>query len=127
MSDVEARGSTLTKVIIRYSLSLVTVAVALLLRQALVQYLDAELPAFLFFYPSVMVVSLLGGLGPGLLATVFASLLADYWIFKPIGHFAIASPADSIALALFFGMGIFMSVVAKRQRTYHRRIEALKS
>jgi PAS domain S-box-containing protein len=126
MADVEATGSTLNKVIIRYALSLVAVAVAFLLRQALVQYIGAALPAFIFFYPVVMVVSLLGGLGPGLLATAFASLLADYWIFEPVGHFAIENPWDAIALAVFFGMGIFMSVVAERYRVYQRRAEAIK-
>ena len=75
-----------------------------------------ELPAYILFYPTVMAVALLAGLGPGILATVAAGFVAAYWILPPIGEFAIASPADRLGLAIFAGMGVFMSVVAELYR-----------
>jgi PAS domain S-box-containing protein len=126
MSDVEAEESTLSRGVVRYSISLLAVIVAFLLRRALAQYLGLELPAFIFFYPTVMIVALLAGLGAGLTATVFASLLADYWIFQPIGHFEIADKSDAIAMIVFCAMGIFLSVVAERFRAYQRQIVAME-
>jgi PAS domain S-box-containing protein len=104
----------------------VAIVVSFLVRSALEQYLGANLPAFLLFYPTVMAAAMLAGLWPGLLATALASLLADYWIFKPVGHFAIANTSDAFALALFFAMGVSISIVAERLRRYQRRIAVIQ-
>ena len=100
----------------RYSLSLGAVPLAFLVYQALDGLVVGELPPFITFYPAVMIVALLAGLGPGLAATVLASLCADYWILAPVRDFAIASPRDAVSLVLFTGMGVFMSVVAEMYR-----------
>ncbi len=100
----------------RYGLALLTVAAAFGLRAVLIAWIGAELPAYILFYPTVMAVALLAGLGPGILATVAAGFVAAYWILPPIGEFAIASPADRLGLAIFAGMGVFMSVVAELYR-----------
>src|SRR5664279_609912 len=105
---------------VRFFIAPLIVVPAFLLRQSMVQYLGAELPLFITFYPAVMVVALLVGFWPGLLATVLASLMAGYWILPPRGQFAIASTSDAIALAFFSGMGAFMSLVAER---YRRNLE----
>lgn len=67
-----------------------------------------ELPPYIFFYPALMIAALLGGLGPGLLATGLAALLG--WLILPLEHDRTLH-AD-VNLALFFGMGVFVSVVA---------------
>src|ERR1039457_7212421 len=63
-----------------------------------------------------MVAALLCGFGPGLLATLAAALVADYWLLEPIGQFGIANPIQAVDLAFFAGMGVFMSVVAELYR-----------
>jgi len=63
-----------------------------------------------------MAVALLAGLGPGLLATVSAGLIAGYWILSPVGRFAINSPLTAWGWRFFVGMGLFMSVVAELYR-----------
>jgi PAS domain S-box-containing protein len=100
----------------RYGLAILTVLAAFGLRAVLNAWVGAELPAFILFYPAVMAVALLAGLGPGLLATVSAGLVAWYWILPPVGKFAIDSPVDRLTLAIFAGMGAFMSVVADLYR-----------
>ena len=102
------------------------VVAALFLRQAMERYFGIELPPFITFYPAIMIVALLAGFWPGLLATVLASLVVDYWIFPPRGNFAIASTQDAIALIFFSGMGVFMSLVAEGYRRNQRRIAAYK-
>ena len=123
---LKAEKRMLDRLYVRVTISAVAVIAAFLLRQSMVRYLGMELPPFITFYPIIMVVALLVGFWPGLLATGLASLLADYWIFPPRGHFAIASSSNVVGLAFFAGMGVFMSLVAEGYRRNQRRITAYK-
>jgi len=105
-----------SQLIRRYSLSLGAILLAFLAYHGLDGLVQGELPPFITFYPSVMIVALLAGIGPGLAATALAALCADYWILMPRGEFGVASPRDAVSLALFTGMGVFMSAVAEMYR-----------
>jgi PAS domain S-box-containing protein len=107
----------------RYGLALLLVALALLTRWALV-WAVGELPPYLTFFPAVMLVAILAGLGPGLFATVLAALAADYYCLRPYGSFAIANFADAAGMGLFVGMGAFMSGVAELYRRSRQRVAA---
>ena len=100
----------------RYALAIVAVAAGYALRVGLEAWVGPGLPTFVTFYPAVMVAALLGGIGPGLLATVVTALITDIWIMPPIGQLAIASPVDRLAMALFCAMGLFMTAVARLYR-----------
>jgi len=102
--------------IIRYAAAVGAVATAFLVYEALSQLVGGQLPTYITFYPTVMSVALLAGLGPGLLATATAALIADYFLLYPIGQFAVMNLRDAVSLALFTGMGVFMSVVAELYR-----------
>ncbi|MGC9986495.1 MAG: ATP-binding protein [Polyangia bacterium] len=101
---------------LRYGLAVGAVAGALWLRVLLAEWVGAGLPTYLTFYPAIMVVGLLAGIGPGLLATALADGAVDYWILPPIGQFTIASPVDRLGLVIFTSMGVFMSLVAEFYR-----------
>jgi PAS domain S-box-containing protein len=101
--------------ILRYGLAFVAVAATFGLRVVLTTWVGPGLPTYITFYPAVMVAALLGGLGPGLLATALTGLVTAYWILPPEG-FAIASPVERLGVVLFSGMGLFMSVVAELYR-----------
>lgn len=73
-----------------------------------------------------MAVTLLGGFGPGVLATAVAALIADYCFLPPVGSFAIVSPCQAVALALFVGMGIAISLVAETSRRNQQHVAAYK-
>jgi PAS domain S-box-containing protein len=100
---------------LRYGLAFVAVAATFGLRVVLTTWVGPGLPTYITFYPAVMVAALLGGFGPGLLATALAGLLVAYWILPPEG-FAIASPVERLGVVLFSGMGLFMSAVAELYR-----------
>ena len=95
----------------RYGFAVVAVGIACLLRVALGDALGAKL-AYVTFYPAIMVAALLGGIGPGVLATALSALYAAIWVLPPVGFLAISSTADAIGLATFGCMGFFMSMVA---------------
>src|ERR1035441_8386312 len=102
--------------LLRYGSALAAVGAGLMLRLALTAWVGPGLPTYITFYPVVMVVALLAGLGPGLVATLAAALVADYWLLGPITQFGVANLTDAVGLGLFFGMGIFMSLVAEHSR-----------
>ena len=98
-----------------YASAVVIVAVAAVLRWRLVDSFG-PLPTFLTFYPAVLLVASIGGGGPGILATVLSALAADYWFIPPYGSFRVEAPNDVLALGIFTGTGLFLSVLAERLR-----------
>jgi PAS domain S-box-containing protein len=107
-----------------YVLALVAVAAGFFLRQALTGLVGPGLATYITFYPAVMVAALLGGLGPGLVATAVTALVVDYWILPPKGLFRFESAVDIAGQALFSGMGVFMSVVAELYRRGRQKAAA---
>ena len=69
----------------RYALAVAAVVLGILLRYELYLWVGPGLPTYITFYPFVMLVALLGGLGPGLFATVLVVIVADYWLILPYG------------------------------------------
>jgi len=107
--------------ILRYGLAVGAPAAAMILRQVLEVWVGHGLPPYITFYPIIMVVALLGGLGPVLLATVFSDVIVAYWILPPVGQFAITSPVDRLGLVIFSGMGLFMGVVSIIYQRYRNK------
>jgi PAS domain S-box-containing protein len=103
---------------LRYGLAVLTVAAALGVRLALEDWIGPGLPTYVTLYPAIMLTAVLGGMAPGILATVLASLVSGYWILPPVGHFSIASPVDRLGLLIFSGMGLFMSQIAELYRRH---------
>ncbi|NLG44686.1 MAG: PAS domain S-box protein, partial [Phycisphaerae bacterium] len=84
--------------------------------QLAMQRLPGEPPPYIAFYPALMIAALQGGLGPGLLATGVAALLAG-WLILPVA-------GGAVSLALFSGVGLFICIVAELYR--RRRDRALR-
>jgi PAS domain S-box-containing protein len=101
----------------RYGSAVVAVALALLLRKLVTHRVGEDLPTYITFYPAVMLVAVFAGLGPGLAATVLASVAVDYFILQPQHSLHIHRAVDIVGLVMFVGMGVFISVVA---HLYHR-------
>jgi signal transduction histidine kinase len=122
----------LKRLLIRCGLAVGMVAVAFLLRWVLTTYVGPGWPVYITFYPAVMLVATVAGFWPGVVATAVAALVVDYWVLPPIGSFGIASFTDAVGLALFSGMGVFMSLVAEfyrraRQQAQERSLELTKA
>jgi PAS domain S-box-containing protein len=58
----------------------------------------------------------------GILGTALSALVVDYLLLAPIGHFAIDSTSDIVAMAIFCISGVSISFVTE---LYHRRGEKL--
>jgi signal transduction histidine kinase/ABC-type amino acid transport substrate-binding protein len=100
----------------RYALAVVAVVVGFTARDGLEELVGPGLPRYITFFPAVIVVALLGGIGPGLLATGLAAIAAMIWTLAPLEEWGIASPVDRLGLALFCCLGFFMTAVAELYR-----------
>jgi PAS domain S-box-containing protein len=67
---------------------------------------------FAFYFAATAATALAGGVGPGLLATLLASLCARYLFLEPVYSFAVYSPLDALRVALFIIEGIALSLLA---------------
>ena len=121
------------RLIARYAMAVVLVSASFLLRFVLVQHFGEQLPPFIkqlppfiICYPIVMLVALLAGLGPGLLATALGVLGTAFFIMSPNGSFAVANSFQAVALVLFAGTGVFMSLVAARYRQSQQLVTAYR-
>jgi PAS domain S-box-containing protein len=117
--------SRLDQPFVRFTVTMVTIIAAFLLRQVLVLRTGLDLPPFITLYPAIAVVALFFGLWPGLLATALAALLVDFWVFPPIGTLAIKNPSQAVTLAFFFATGVFISVVTEGYRRFQRRSQEI--
>ena len=95
--------------------AVILVAVASLLRWRLMESFGS-FPTYILFYPAILLAAIIGGGGPGILATVLTALAADYWFIPPFESFGIAAPNDMMALGIFTGSGLFLSILAERLR-----------
>ena len=87
----------------------------------------AERPLlYLFMFP-IVVCAMLGGLVPGIVATMTAALLADYFMVPRIGSFIVERAADAVQLGMLLLNGILISGLAglleraRRRDTAHGR------
>ena len=111
-----------------YVSGIVLTSLAALLRWALPGVLSAT--PFLAFYPAVVAAAMLGGFGPGMVATVASTVCYMLW-FAPDPVAADLHPAaEWMRIAIFAGGGAGVSLLARRQRqaqeAEHRRAEELR-
>jgi signal transduction histidine kinase/ActR/RegA family two-component response regulator len=56
---------------------------------------------FLTFFAAVLITSLFGGIGPGMMAALLSGLLAQFFLIEPVNTFALLWPSGWIAMAFF--------------------------
>jgi two-component system, NtrC family, sensor kinase len=107
-----------------YAIAVAAAVLATALRMGLAGYVVAP---FILAYPAVMLAATVGGLGPGILATLLAAGMAWYWLLPPSGRYQAPSLQDGVGLLLFTLMGVFMSVVAELYHRSRRRVGELEA
>lgn len=76
---------------------------------------------FLIFLPFVIVASWYGGFLPGLVATIVATIVGDYFFLNPLYAFTIAETNDAIRLLLFTTVGLLIGMI--NQTFYNQKAE----
>src|SRR5215211_8875729 len=126
-AEGEANSVSYLSLPLRYCLAVASIVVALgfhLLLDSLFIH-SAFLPLILgvvMLCASVMLSAWYGGLGPGLLATALAALIADYHFVQPIHSFSGLS-TKATPLVAFVLQGMFISSLVVALRIANSRVE----
>jgi two-component system sensor histidine kinase/response regulator len=70
---------------------------------------------------AVILSSLLGGFGPGILSTVLGAILGRYFFFEPLGKFSLSSVDQEINFCIYTALGILVSALNEALREAERR------
>jgi len=98
----------------RYGVAAVSTLLVAVLTLLLQPYLRHGV--MVIFFASVMISAWVGGLGPGLLASVLSMLATRYLFFPPIYSFEVYSSDDSAQLVVFFIVTILISSLTHTQK-----------
>ena len=104
----------------RYAVPLLAVALASLLRGALVPVLGEGVP-FILYFPTVVVCAWFGGLWPGLLSAVLGGFVAWYVFIPPHYSIGFHDPTAPAQLIVFLVASTLISLLADRLHRSMRR------
>ncbi|MEW6493233.1 MAG: PAS domain S-box protein [Cyanobacteriota bacterium] len=93
---------------LRYGIAVLAVAIAISLKLLLDPLLEVESP-FLLFFAAVMVSTVYGGRGAGVLATMLAAFISDYLFLSPIYSLFDQDLGQNVRLLLFVLEGLLIS------------------
>ncbi|APR85983.1 Chemotaxis protein methyltransferase CheR [Minicystis rosea] len=104
---------------IAYAAALASTGAMYLVRAGLGDVLKTRAPFIMFFF-SITISARIGGLGPGLLATVLSTAIGWRAFLAPSRTSVSQVPSDAVVMALYIGIGVTISLVCERM---HRAIE----
>src|SRR5215468_3165929 len=105
-----------------YALALVAVGVATALRVALDPYVVGA--QFITFFPAIVITTVIGGFGAGLLCAVLSTAAADFFVLSPRWSFSVDDPANVADLLLFGPLASYLVIVIARMRFAIEREQA---
>ena len=106
----------------RYGVAPPAVAATTLIRYALGKHFGFE-PPIVLFYPAVMLVALVGGFWPGVLAILLSAASVDYFFLPPQFSFRISRTGDLIMLPLFGALAVGISALAELTRRRNQQLQ----
>ncbi len=116
------RGRDLNDYVRRYGGAVAITIAALLLRLLLSPVLRENSP-FLLFWPAIVVSALVGGVGPGLVATLLGTLFSVFYLLPPLGSFGLVGRQDQIGIVLFVSESVLMVLLTNALCEARRRAE----
>ncbi len=102
----------------RYGMAVALVAVSCVLRWTLPEVLTGT---YLPFYPAVAAAAMLGGFGPGMLATILSLVSSDILFDNTPGHLDLGDPLSLSRGAMFVFGAMVASLTAQWLRSQHIR------
>ena len=105
----------------RYGFAFAAVCIAIAAQKALEATIGFP-HSFLLFYPSILIVSLLTGFAPGVMATCLFAMGAEYFYLRPGSPFS-SDETEKFGLILFVLVGITISWLADSLRRRANRLQ----
>ena len=110
------------QIFLKYAVAILAVIACLELRLLLTPFLGVNVPFITFFF-AVMVAAWYGGFGPGILAALVSTVVADHFFIAPVGSFSFNS-ANVVALSIFVLEAIGISLLSE---ALHRAKQAAEA
>lgn len=107
--------ANIAKTSVNYGEAVLWVAVAALCRWAIGKWVG-QVPPFITFYPAVMAAAIVGGAGPGVLASILSALAADFFFMEPVGQLGPVTLKYAVQILLFLFINIGISIAGGRLR-----------
>ncbi|MBG1245001.1 PAS domain S-box protein [Nostoc sp. NZL] len=108
--------------LLRYSVTVLIVATALVVMLILDPWLSMSGTPFLLFFSAVMVSAWYGGLKSGLLATGLSALLSNYFFLPPAYELSF-DLSNFVRIGLFALQGLLFSVLCEALKTAKKRAD----
>ena len=108
--------------LVRYSITVLIVALALVLMLMLDPWLSMSGTPFLLFFSAVIVSAWYGGLKSGLLATSLSALLSNYFFLPPVFELSF-DRSNSVRIGLFALQGLLFSILCEALKTAKKRAD----
>ena len=103
-----------------YAVAVVAVAVALGGSLLLGPFLGRTI--FILFWPAVLTVAVVAGLGPALLASALSVVVVDFVLIEPRFTFLVRDTSDLAPFGIFLLASTLVSTLAERQRKAERLV-----
>ena len=110
--------------ILRYVGAIIIVLIAFWLYFVMTDVFGPGLPTYILFYPAIILIAIMAGFRPGVLATIISVFLAVIWILPPQGQIAIDSVVNEVGAVLFTTFGIAISGVSELYRRNRKKAAA---
>jgi PAS domain S-box-containing protein len=110
------------RIVFEYGMAIVLVALMMPIK-AITDRVFGGGPPLILFFSAVMVASWIGGLGPGLLATVLSSLACMWFYFEPVGSLMVHSMNDAFRLGVFIIEATVLSALMHSLHRARQRVE----
>jgi len=108
-----------------YAFAIVAVGVATALRMVLDPYVAGV--QFITYFPAIVITSLVGGFGAGLLCALLSTAAADFFVLSPLWSFYIDDPAAVADLLLFGPLATCLAFLIGRMRLAFEREQAARA
>ena len=105
----------------RYGLAVFVVALATLVRYLLELHLG-PFPPFLLFVPAIILMAVLAGFGPGILATILSTVSVAYFYWISFDVSGTSRLAQIVGILLFCAIGAITSGLANLYRRHDARL-----
>ncbi len=102
----------------------VTATLATLAARLVANFEIGDQPIVIAFVIPIVLSAIIGGIGPGLVATAVAAVVAPYFLFAPQYSFAIAKASNAIAWLAMVAIGVLTSVLIDALHRSRRRVAA---
>ena len=110
-ASIGAPSYWLRSALARYTFSVLLVLAATITRYVIVRNV-APLPPFILFFPTILIIALVAGMGPGLLATLLSAVSVVAFFWNSLGVFGESNLRQSVSLTIFIAIGTGFSKLA---------------